>query len=70
VDLFLNGLEESEPLAQELTALAQFEELPFNQILTIPLDPQLAEFERAQRSLLLLPPDSPAVRALMKWESV
>lgn len=68
VDLMLNEFDEGEPLAAEMTALASAENAPFRRVFAIPMDPQVAAFESAGRSLLELGPATPAIAALRAWD--
>jgi CO dehydrogenase maturation factor len=65
VHLVLNQFDEGEPLATQMTALAGG---PFNHVVAIPRDPQVAALESAGESLLTLSSTSPAMAALGAWE--
>jgi hypothetical protein len=47
---------------------AGMESAPFRQVLEVPQDPQIAEFDSTGVSLLSLHAPSPAVAALAAWE--
>ncbi len=68
VDLILNKFDQGDALAGEMTAVASGGGNPFNRLLTIPQDPQVAAYEAAGRSLLGLDATAPAVAALRAWE--
>jgi CO dehydrogenase maturation factor len=68
VDLVLNGFEPDEPWGCELTRLAAGGDNTFHRVLAVPVDTNVAERERAARSLLELDRATPAARALEGWE--
>jgi CO dehydrogenase maturation factor len=69
IDLILNGFDDGEPLAAEMTDAASWEAVRFTRIFTVPLDAGISALEAAGRSLLELSASSPALKALEGWEA-
>ena len=69
VDLVLNGFDEGEPLAAQMTEAASYGSVRFTRIFTVPVDAGIAGLEAAGRSLLELNSSSPALTALQGWEA-
>ena len=69
IDLILNGFDDGEPLAAEMTDAASWETVRFTRIFTVPVDAGISALEAAGRSLLELSASSPALKALEGWEA-
>jgi CO dehydrogenase maturation factor len=69
VELVLNGFEPATAAAREAEARAAWGGACFTRVWTVPRDPAVSELDARGASLLGLPTDSPALRALEGWEA-